>query len=48
MDADAQFLFDLEADVGERSNQFFRRPEIAKELREALSAGGQSMPSAAQ
>jgi arylsulfatase A-like enzyme len=48
MDADAQFLFDLEADVGERSNQFFRRPEIAKELREALSAWGQSMPSAAQ
>jgi arylsulfatase A-like enzyme len=36
MDTDAQFLFDLDTDVGERSNQFFRRPDVANELREAF------------
>lgn len=36
MDADAQFLFDLDADVGERNNQFFRRPDMANELRQAF------------
>lgn len=41
-DGDARFLFDLEADVGERSNQFFRQPEIAAELRNALTEWGQS------
>lgn len=44
-DGDAQFLFDLDADVGERSNQFYRHPEIASELREALGAWGQSLAS---
>jgi hypothetical protein len=45
VDGDAQFLFDLDADVGERSNQFFRHPAIANELREALIAWGQSLAS---
>jgi arylsulfatase A-like enzyme len=44
-DADAQFLFDLDTDVGERSNQFSRHPEIASELREALREWGQSLAS---
>jgi arylsulfatase A-like enzyme len=43
IDADAQFLFDLDADIGERSNQFFRRPDIANELRQALVGWGQSL-----
>lgn len=42
MDADAQFLFDLDVDPGERSNQFSRRPEIANELRDALMEWSQS------
>jgi arylsulfatase A-like enzyme len=45
MDADAQFLFDLDADVGERSNQFSSHPEIANELRQALMEWGQSLSS---
>lgn len=35
-DADAQFLFDLDADIGERSNQFSRRQDVANELRRAF------------
>jgi arylsulfatase A-like enzyme len=35
-DADAQFLFNLDADIGERRNRFSDRPEIASELREEL------------
>jgi arylsulfatase A-like enzyme len=44
-DGDAQFLFDLDADVGERSNQFFKRADIAADLREALMEWGQSLTS---
>lgn len=43
MDADAQFLFDLDADPGERSNQFFRHPDVARELREAFVAWRDSL-----
>jgi arylsulfatase A-like enzyme len=42
-DADAQFLFDLDADIGERSNQFGSQPEVARELREAFIEWGQSL-----
>jgi hypothetical protein len=42
-DADAQFLFDLDADIGERSNQFSRHSDIARELREAFMQWGQSL-----
>src|SRR5690606_31757323 len=42
-DGDAQFLFDLDADVGERSNEFSRRPEVAAGLREALAQWEQSL-----
>jgi arylsulfatase A-like enzyme len=45
MDRDAQFLFDLDADVGERDNQFARHPEIANELLEAFQAWGQTLTS---
>jgi arylsulfatase A-like enzyme len=43
MDADAQFLFDLDADVGERSNQFFRRRGIVNELRQAFVEWAQAI-----
>lgn len=42
-DADAQFLFDLDTDIGERSNQFYRRPDIARELRAAFREWAQSL-----
>jgi arylsulfatase A-like enzyme len=35
-DGDAQFLFDLDADVAERSNRFSTHPDIANELRQAF------------
>lgn len=35
-DGDAQFLFDLSVDIGERSNQFSAHPDIANEMRQAF------------
>ena len=46
VDQDAQFLFDLDADISERRNQFSRHPEIANELREEFVAWAQSLQSA--
>jgi arylsulfatase A-like enzyme len=45
VDRDAQFLFDLDVDVGERDNQFSRHPEIANELREAFAGWRESLTS---
>ena len=43
VDRDAHFLFDLDADVGERNNLFASRPELAEELRQAFMAWSQSV-----
>ncbi len=39
-------LFDLDADIGERGDQFHRRPDIANQLRDALVVWEQSLKSA--
>ena len=40
-DGDAQFMFDIDADIGERGNQFYRRPDVANELRQSRVAWAQ-------
>lgn len=45
VDGGTQMLFDLDADIGERSNQFFRRTDIANQLRDALIAWEKSFVS---
>jgi arylsulfatase A-like enzyme len=48
IDQDTQMLFDLDADVGERSDQFSRRTDIANQLRDALREWEQSFVSASE
>jgi arylsulfatase A-like enzyme len=43
VDRDAHFLFDLDADIGERNNLFSSQPELAEELRQAFMAWSQSL-----
>jgi arylsulfatase A-like enzyme len=43
IDRGTQLLFDLDADIGERSDQFSRRPDIASQLRDALTDWEQSL-----
>ena len=43
VDQGSQFLFDLDADIGERTNLFAARPEIVRELRGALAAWEESL-----
>jgi arylsulfatase A-like enzyme len=43
VDRDAHFLFDLDADIGERNNLFSSQPELAEELRQAFMAWSQSV-----
>lgn len=45
VDRGTQLLFDLDADLGERRNQFSRRTDIANQLREALMTWEQSFVS---
>lgn len=42
VDGGTQMLFDLDADIGERSNRFYSRTDIANQLRDALIAWEQS------
>ena len=46
VDGYTQMLFDLDADIGERGDQFHRRPDIANQLRDALVVWEQSLKSA--
>ena len=43
VDQGSQFLFDLDADIGERTNLFAARPEIARELRASLAQWEESL-----
>jgi arylsulfatase A-like enzyme len=43
VDSGTQLLFDLEADIGERTDLFAVRPGVARELRAALSAWEKSL-----
>ena len=43
VDGDTQLLFDLRSDVGERHNAFADRPDVARQLREALAAWERSV-----
>ena len=43
VDSGTQLLFDLEADIGERTDLFAVRPGVARELRAALSAWERSL-----
>ena len=45
VDRGTQLLFDLDADIGERRNQFSKRTDIANQLREALMTWEQSFVS---
>jgi arylsulfatase A-like enzyme len=45
VDSDANFLFDLDADIGERNNLYSDEPELANELRLAFMAWSQSVTS---
>jgi arylsulfatase A-like enzyme len=46
-DGDAQFLVDLDTDIGERHNQFASRPDIVNELRQEFVAWVQRIASEA-
>jgi arylsulfatase A-like enzyme len=37
-DGDTQFLFDLDVDLSERHNQFYRQPDVVRQLRKDLNA----------
>ena len=43
VDQGSQFLFDLDADIGERTNLFSANPEIARELRTAVTQWEESL-----
>ena len=43
VDQGSQFLFDLDADIGERTNLFTARPEIVRELRASLAEWEESL-----
>jgi arylsulfatase A-like enzyme len=43
IDGNTQLLFDLEADIGERHNAYSEHPEVARELREALTEWERSL-----
>ncbi len=45
LDGSTQMLFNLDADIGERSDQFYSRTDIANELRDALIAWEKSLVS---
>ena len=38
LDDTTEFLFDLETDIGERTNLAYRHPDVVKELQSALAA----------
>ena len=45
IDGSTQMLFDLDADIGERDDQFHRQTDIANQLRDALASWEQSFVS---
>jgi arylsulfatase A-like enzyme len=47
-DQGSQMLFDLDEDIGERSDQFSRRPDIVNQLRDALVDWEQSLVGATE